>query len=51
MIVSEKAGLGLEKKDAQLLLPLLAFLALVSVYERTRMVLEGLEDSAGPGPD
>jgi len=46
VVSSKEAGLGFEEKDVQLLV----LLALVSVFERTRMVLEGSADSVVPGP-
>ena len=46
MVASKEAGLGFEERDIQLLV----LLAFVSVFERTRMVLEEFEDSVVPGP-
>ena len=43
-VASKAAALGFGKRDVQLLL----FLAPVSVFERTWVLLKGLEDSAVP---
>ena len=45
MVASKGAVLGFEKSDIRLLV----LLAFVSVFEKTRMVVEGSEDSAVTG--
>ena len=54
MVCRKVAGLEFEEKGVQLLLlllPLLLFLAFVSVFERTWMVWQGLDDPDVPRPD